>query len=182
MCVRRLLCSLVVLAAALALTVPAQAWSGCGQTYVVQWGDTLASVAYKCGTSMAAIRQANPGLGYWLYAGTTISMPGYGPVNAPAHRTYVVQWGDTLRGIAGRMNVSVSDILAVNPQIWNANWIFWGQVINLPTPAQYYTIHAGDTLRGIAARFGTTVAALQNLNSQIWNPDVIYVGQVIRIW
>ncbi len=84
----------------------------------------------------------------------------------------MVQWGDTLRKIAARFGVSVNDILAVNPQIWNADWIFYGQVINIPTPAQYYTVQYGDTLGIIAARFGTSVYNLELLNN-FWNPNLI---------
>ncbi|MFZ1042222.1 MAG: LysM peptidoglycan-binding domain-containing protein [Anaerolineales bacterium] len=216
---------LTTLLASFAFTGNALAASGCGGPYTVQWGDTLASVAYRCGTTQDAIRQANPNLRYWLYAGQTISMPGYygdngyngynnhtynpAPQNyansngyngynnhtynpAPqnyasnyyvpqAGRTYVVQWGDTLRNIADRTGVSVYDLQAVNPQIWNPNWIFYGQVINLPRPAQYYTVQYGDTLAIIAARFGTSLYSLESLN-QLWNPNLIYPGQVIRIW
>jgi LysM repeat protein len=218
---------LATLLASFAFTGNALAASGCGTTYTVQWGDTLASVASRCGTTQDAIRQANPNLRYWLYAGQTISMPGYygnnngyngnnnhtynpAPQNyannnghngynnntynnpapqyyasnyyAPqAGRTYVVQWGDTLRKIADRTGVSVYDIQAVNPQIWNPNWIFYGQVINLPRSAQYYTVQYGDTLAIIAARFGTSLYSLESLN-QLWNPNLIYPGQVIRVW
>src|SRR5271157_4448638 len=68
---------LATLLASFAFTGNALAASGCGGPYQVQWGDTLASVAYRCGTTQDAIRQANPNLRYWLYAGQTISMPGY---------------------------------------------------------------------------------------------------------
>ena len=209
---------LATLLASFAFTGNALAWSGCGSTYAVQWGDTLASVAYRCGTTTDAIRQANPNLRYWLYAGQTISMPGYygnnngynpAPQNygnnngrngynnntynpapqyyasnyyAPqATRTYVVQWGDTMRNIAYRMGVDQNSLIAANPQIWNPNWIFAGQVINLPNAPQYYTVQYGDTLAIIAARFGTSLYSLESLN-QLWNPNLIYVGQVIRIW
>ncbi len=74
----------------------------------------------------------------------------------------------------------MSDILAVNPQIWNPNLIYAGQVINLPVHPVYYTVQWGDTLFKIATRYGTTVASLQYLNN-IWNPNWIYAGQVLRI-
>jgi spore coat assembly protein SafA len=47
-------------------------------------------------------------------------------------RTYVVQQGDTLSGIARRFGVSLSDLEKANPQITNPNRIFPGQVINIP--------------------------------------------------
>ena len=176
----------------------ALAWSGCGSSYVVQWGDTLGKIAMLCGTSVAALRQANPGMGYYIYAGQTLWMPGSsgyvpGPTSAG---TYVVGRGDTLRKIAARMGVCVADLIAVNPQIWNPNLIYPGQVINLPGGGSYYcggygysawgspstyTIQWGDRLSIIAARYGTSVDHLLALNTQIWNPHWIYAGQILRI-
>ena len=81
------------------------------------------------------------------------------------------------------MGYSVSDILAVNPQIWNASLIYVGQCINLPAAAPvYYTVQYGDTLRIIASIYGTSVYSLQLLNPAIYDPNLIYPGQVIRIW
>jgi len=58
-------------------------YGGCGGRYVVQWGDTLSGLASRCGTSTNAIRAANPGLGWWLYAGQVIYLPSssYGSYN-----------------------------------------------------------------------------------------------------
>lgn len=179
---------LVVLAAivlaSLGSNISASAWGGCGSSYYVQWGDTLSSVAQMCGVTVYGLQLANPGLGYWLYAGQTINIPGasQGTTYYPTGRTYVVQWGETLAIIAGRIGVSVNDILAVNPQIWNANYIYAGQVISLPAVPVYYTVHYGDTLYSIAVRNGTTVYSLQLLNPQIWSPSLIYAGEVIRVW
>ncbi|MGH4002723.1 MAG: LysM peptidoglycan-binding domain-containing protein [Pseudonocardiaceae bacterium] len=50
----------------------------------------------------------------------------------PPRRTYVVQRGDTLSGIARRFGVSLSDLEEANPQITDPNRIFPGQVINIP--------------------------------------------------
>ena len=114
----------------------ASAWSGCASYVTVQWGDTLSGIAQQCGTTVHAIRGANPGLGWWVYAGQVLyiptgqtSDPGYYP---PSGGTYVVQWGDTLGKIAGRLGVSWRDILAANPQIQNPSLIYAGQVIYLP--------------------------------------------------
>lgn len=220
---------------------------GCGTSYTIQWGDTLAKIAARCGTTVAALQLANPaiGNGNWIYAGQTLLLPGavinngngystyvvaagdtlkaiaarYGttmavlaslngiynynliyqgqrlqvpnggstytpPTGGPVAGTpgtYVVQWGDTLRKIANRLNVSVSDLLALNPQIQNANFVYVREVIYIPTGSSLYTVQPGDTLKIIAVRYGTTVANLQALNPQIWNPNWIYVGEVIRL-
>ena len=178
----------------------AMAWSGCGSTYVVQWGDTLSGIAVRCGTSMAALRQANPGMGYYIYAGQTLWMPGgsSGYVPGPTSTgTYVVGPGETLRKIAARMGICVADLVAVNPQLRNPNLIYPGQLINLPESGSYYcggysystwsspstyTVQWGDTLRIIAARYGTSGDHLLAVHPQIWNRHLIYAGQVIRIW
>lgn len=177
----------VILVASFASTGSAMAWSGCASYITVQWGDTLSGLAALCGTTMEAIRAANPGLDWWVYAGQVLYIPsGYAsaPVYSPSYGgNYVVQRGDTLSKIARRSGVSVSDILAVNPQIWNASLIYAGQVITLPaaTPV-YYTVQRGDTLRIIANSYGTTVNSLLLLNPTIYDPNLIYPGQVIRVW
>jgi len=126
-----------ILAASFASTGVVRALSGCSGYITVQWGDTLDSIAAGCGTTVTAIQAANPGLGWWVVPGQVLYMP---MVTAPAPAyyptqtgsTYVVQWGDTLGDIAVKYGVSLSDLLAVNPLIWNIDLIFPGQVINLP--------------------------------------------------
>jgi LysM repeat protein len=177
-----------ILVSSFASTGGVMAWSGCASYITVQWGDTLSGIARLCGTSVEAIQAANPGLGWWLYAGQVLYVPS-GYTSAPVYYpptygggTYVVQWGDTLGKIAARMGVSVGDIQAVNPQIWNASWIYAGQVINLPAAAPaYYTVQYGDTLRIIANSYGTSVYSLQLLNPTIYDPNLIYPGQVLRV-
>ena len=131
----QLLVVIVILVASFAPAGGVLAWS-CASYMTVQWGDTLSGIAAQCGTTVAAIQAANPGLGSWVYAGQVICIPtGYAsvPVSYPTYGgTYVVQWGDTLGKIAARTGVSVSALLAVNPQIWNPSLIYTGQVINLP--------------------------------------------------
>jgi len=133
-----------ILVASFASTGSAVAWSGCASYVTVQWGDTLSSIAGLCGTSVGAIQAANPGLGSWLFAGQVIYIP-TGGTSVPAYagqvagNTYTIRWGDSLGNIAQSNGFAVSDILAVNPQIWNADLIYPGEVINLPASYSAYT-------------------------------------------
>lgn len=122
------------------------------------------------------------------------------PPSPPGMRKYVVRKGDTLSSIARRFNVTVEDILKVNPQIKDPNLIYPGQVIIIPggvtppikpTPVPpssppsgsgiQYVIQRGDTLTRIARRFGVTVKAILVANPQITNANIIFPGQIIII-
>jgi LysM repeat protein len=186
---RKQILQLVVLAAvvlsSLGFAGTASAWS-CSSYITVQWGDTLSGLAAYCGTTVEAIRAANPGLGWWVYAGQVLYIPGgssyYYPPSSPSYGgNYVVQWGDTLAKIAVAHGVTVNDLLAANPNIWSPSLIYAGQVIYVPAAPAYHTVSYGDTLRKIAAWYGTTVYSLQSLNPQIYDINYIYPGQVIRV-
>ena len=186
----------------------ASAWSGCPSYITVQWGDTLSGIAATCGTTVAAIRAANPGLGWWVYAGQVLYIPS-GYVPAPVYNTYVVQQGDTIGKIAARLGCSVSSILAVNPQITNPSLIYAGQVINLPAgivvPPPIYTPPPADpcncppssspidsygTLKiayehGLFVRAepgGKIIASGRNNSSWLYDPASLYTDNKGKVW
>ena len=125
---------LTILVASFASPGSGQAWSGCGSTYVVQWGDTLGGIAATCGTSVAAIYAVNPGISGYLYAGQVLFIPAAGGYTG----TYTVQRGDTFSEIAKRFGVSTNSLWAANPYIWDINRIYPGQVLNVPAYAPTY--------------------------------------------
>ncbi len=150
-----------LLVASFASTGGAAASSGCASYAVVQWGDTLSGLASLCGTTVGAIQDANPGLGSWLLAGQVIYIPtGGGSTYATAYQgqvassTYTVQWGDSLGKIAVKTGFSYSGILSVNPQIWNADLIYPGEVINLPGSASGYSSYSGSASSAAAELAG----------------------------
>lgn len=107
------------------------------------------------------------------------------PAPKPAGRTYTVQAGDTLGGIAAKLGVSTSAISGYRSG--NPNLIYPGEVLKINggnaahKPAgRTYTVRAGDNLSAIAARYGTTYQALAAKNG-IANPNLIYPGQVLKI-
>jgi LysM repeat protein len=150
----------LLLLAFLAVPASVQAGGMCGGAYIIDAGDTLNSIAAKCGTSVSAITAANPGVTEPLRAGQTLTLPGSSssgsnvtvnivssdtsynptprpnPTPAPAttrNGTYVVQYGDTFSAIASRYGLSINQLWAANPQIGNINTLYAGQVIYIPT-------------------------------------------------
>jgi LysM repeat protein len=187
---------LVLIIAALFFATPAfspavQAQSTCGDTVVVQPGDTMRKIAQACGISLQTLILANPEVKdpNLIYPGQVLRTKTGVVIPPTGGQTYIIQRGDTLRIIANRFGTTVDAILKLNPQITNANLIYVGQAIKLPdgsviippTGDQTYVVQRGDTLRIIANRYGTTVTAILQLNPQIVNPNLIYPGQVIRI-
>lgn len=185
---------IAVLVSAFAVTGPAFA-AGCGSSVTVASGDTLYKIANRCGTSVSALRRANPelGTGNLIYPGQVLQLPGTILGSDGGYFIYIVDRGDTLKGLAVRFDTTIENLLAGNPDIKNANVIYEGQRLTVwvsqtppppsPPPAsgQTYYVRKGDTLRNIASRLSTTVEAILKLNPQITNPNLIYVGQAITI-
>jgi LysM repeat protein len=190
---------IAMLLTSLAFTSPAFAapdlQGQCGTSVTVQSGDTLRKIADRCGTTVSALRRANPeiGNGNLIYPGQVLLLPGTILGSDGGYLIYIVARGDTLKSLAIRFGSSVEAILASNPDIKSANLIYEGQRLTIYTPGPgnppppppppggtYYAVR-GDTLRKIAAKFGTTVDVLLRLNPQISNPNIIYVGQAIAV-
>ncbi len=174
----------LVLFALLAIPAGAQAGGVCGGVYVVEAGDTLNSLAAKCGTTASAITAANPGVVEPLKAGQTLNLPSsaassgtasavvsgdtynyntynyyQSPAPAPAAPVtynggvYVVQYGDTFAVIASRYGLSVNQLWAANPQIWDINYLYAGQVLNIPTAGgqtYYAPVYSANTVTVVA--------------------------------
>ena len=185
-----------LLVATFATTSPAFA-AGCGSSVTVASGDTLYKIANRCGTSVSALRRANPalGTGNLIYPGQVLQLPGTILGSDGGYFIYIVDRGDTLKGLAIRFDTTVENLLAGNPDITNANVIYEGQHVKVyvgttpPTPpttpppasGQVYYVRRGDTLRSIASKLSTSTYELLTYNPQITNPNLIYAGQAITI-
>ncbi|HXD09069.1 MAG TPA: LysM peptidoglycan-binding domain-containing protein [Anaerolineales bacterium] len=181
-----------MLVASFATTTSAFAAS-CGTGVTVVSGDTLRKIAERCGTTVSALRLANPeiGNGNLIYPGQSLLLPGAILGSDGGYLIYVVARGDTVKALAARFGSTVDSILASNPAITNVNLIYEGQRLTIyaasttppppPPSGQTYYVKSGDTLRKIATKFNTSVDALLKVNPQIANPNLIYVGQAISI-
>ncbi|KFZ43590.1 peptidoglycan endopeptidase [Anoxybacillus flavithermus] len=127
-------------------------------TYTIQSGDTLSTIAKKLNTTVTRLLELNPTITdvNRIYVGQVLQVPATSTTNttsnqltsltpAPtatqtlvptptnsASKSYIVQPGDTLSTIARTFNVTVNDLLALNPSVTNVNFIRAGQTINVP--------------------------------------------------
>jgi len=161
--------------------------------YVVQRGDTLASIARRFGTTVQAIAQVNniynPNLifaGQQLIIPTGTPQPPTPPPTVPVF--YLVRPGDTLASIARQFGTTWQAIAQAN-NIQNPNRIYAGMYLIIPTGTPQpppnptiiqYVVRPGDTLSSIARQFNTTVSAILQFNN-IQNPNRIFWGTVLNI-
>lgn len=108
--------------------------------YVVQPGDTMYLIAQRFGVSLDELIRANPQIANpdIIYPGEIVYIPrrvypGPGRQAGPGPRRYVVREGDTISLIAQRFGLSVSELLAFNPQITDPSHLSPGQVLLIPT-------------------------------------------------
>lgn len=131
----------------------------------------------------------------------TSTLIALGPTTAAvalaADPTIVVQSGDTLTAISKRVNVPMSELIALNA-LADPNRIFAGQSLRTgtdaaaPAPATVtptvaaspagtvHVVQAGENLTWIARRYGVSVDAIVAANG-IANPGRIYGGQQLTI-
>ena len=184
--------------------VPAASTTG-SSNYMVQFGDTLTSIAQLHATTVNDLMQANGLTSSSIFIGQQLVVPGVGntavlpvpaqisPGPAPAQASpgptslYAVKPGDTLTAIAFRVGVTVNDIMQVN-NLYSSS-IFPGQQLAIPAglarefeqPAgTYYSVQQGDTLAGIALRYGTTLPAILQANN-LSQSQFIFPGEEIVI-
>jgi LysM repeat protein len=122
----------------------------CGETYLVQRGDSLWEIAQRCGTTVADILAVNPQITNprLIFAGQRINIPGDGiipptgvsqsplpvPVTGPgtALPLYLVKPGDSLVYLADRYNTSVEAFQEANPFLREER-LRVGMILDLPT-------------------------------------------------
>ena len=165
---------------------------GSGGNVTVRSGDTLSAIAERNGVSLSALIAANPQIKNpnLIYPGQTVHLPGGASGANGGGGNVTVRSGDTLSGIAAQNGVSLSSLIAANPQIKNPNLIYPGQTVHLPggaapsggsSGARDYTVRSGDTLSGIADRHGVSLSSLIAANPQIGNPNLIHAGDTVHI-
>jgi murein DD-endopeptidase MepM/ murein hydrolase activator NlpD len=162
---------LLTIGSVLVLAVPLAAAQ---ETYTVQPGDTLITLAGRYGTTVGAILAANNLTGTDLLAGATLVIP--------EPDSYTVQPGDTLSAISVETGVPVEELMAINELSDTALVI--GQELMLggaaPSVPLVVEVEAGESLWSLAERYGVPVATLSSANG-LGPDDMLVVGDELSI-
>ncbi len=158
-------------------------YSGTEQnTYTVQKGDSLWSIAKKYNTTVEELKAANNLSSNLLSIGQVLKIPT--AVELPENYIiYTVSSGDTLYGIANKYNTTVNDLIEYN-NLSSTN-LSIGQKLLIPSTNNEqnnydtYMVKSGDTLYKIANQYNTTVDNLMNINNLSTN--LLSIGQKLLV-
>lgn len=148
-------------------------------TYVVQKGDSLYSIAAKLGTTVTELKKENNLTSNTLQIGQVLRIPTK-EIYEEEENVYVVKKGDTLYGIAQANNTTVDKIKKFNNL--TSNILSTGQLLKIPSallPEATYTVKKGDSLYSIANKYNTTVDELKRINNLTSN--TLSIGQVLKL-
>ncbi|GGA71918.1 LysM peptidoglycan-binding domain-containing protein [Ornithinibacillus halotolerans] len=177
-----------------AATIPSD--NGNDDTYKVQAGDTLYSIAKRFNVTVDQVKNWNNLSSNMISVGQDLNIIDNKQMSTPSTEkmsTYTVRSGDTLYSIAQRYNTTVDNI-----KRWNnlaINTLSLGQILSIDgeakddtssskketkSPGQKtYTVVKGDTLLGIARRFNTTVDELKRINGL--RHDDLNIGRTLTL-
>ncbi len=154
-------------------------------TYTVQRGDSLYSIAQKFNTSVDRLKQLNNLTNNALQIGQTliISESAGTTPTTENYIVYTVKSGDSLWKIANEYETTVSDIVDLN-NLENNN-LQVGQQLKIPTntvtvpQSDFYIVQSGDSLWKIANQLGVSVNDIIEANNLA--STVLQVGQQLKI-
>lgn len=148
-------------------------------TYVVQKGDSLYSIARKLNTTVDELKRLNNLTSNTLSIGQVLKIPSQAVID-DEENIYVVKSGDTLYKIAQDYNITVDELKNLNNL--SSNTLSVGQLLKIPSPIskpETYTVKKGDSLYSIAQEFNTTVDILKRLNNLTSN--TLSIGQILKL-
>ena len=148
-------------------------------TYVVQKGDTLYSIANKLGTTVSELKKENNLTSNTLQIGEVLRVPTK-EIYEEEENIYIVKKGDTLYSIAMANNTTVDELKKANNL--TSNILSTGQLLKIPSallPESTYTVKKGDSLYSIANKYNTTVDELKRINNLTSN--ILSIGQILKL-
>ena len=151
-----------------------------GDTYTVQRGDTLYSIANRYNITVNELKNVNNLTSDNLAVGQILNLPMKQEQNE--YITYVVQNGDSLYSIANKYNVGIAELIDYNALPTTVLSV--GETIKIPTEnvklnENTYIVKRGDTLYRIANLYNIPVNDLINANNL--DSNILTIGQELII-
>ena len=147
-------------------------------TYIVQKGDSLWSIANKFNMTVSELKNLNNLTNNLLSIGQVLKIK---DSSNNGKTTYTVQKGDSLWVIANKYGITTEELKSYNNL--TSNLLSIGQVLKIPqgktSPENIYTVKKGDSLWTIANRYNTTVEKIKVLNNLTSN--LLSIGQHLKI-
>ena len=148
------------------------------ETYSVQKGDSLWSIANKFNMTVSELKNLNNLTNNLLSIGQVLKIK---DSSSNGETTYTVQKGDSLWVIANKYGITTEELKSYNNL--TSNLLSIGQVLKIPqgktSTENIYTVKKGDSLWTIANRYNTTVEKIKVLNNLTSN--LLSVGQQLKI-
>ena len=147
-------------------------------TYIVQKGDSLWSIANKFNMTVSELKNLNNLTNNLLSIGQVLKIKNS---SNNGKTTYTVQKGDSLWVIANKYGITTEELKSYNNL--TSNLLSIGQVLKIPqgktSTENIYTVKKGDSLWTIANRYNTTVEKIKVLNNLTSN--LLSIGQQLKI-
>lgn len=147
-------------------------------TYIVQKGDSLWSIANKFNMTVSELKNLNNLTNNLLSIGQVLKIK---DSSNNGKTTYTVQKGDSLWVIANKYGITTEELKSYNNL--TSNLLSIGQVLKIlqgkTSTENIYTVKKGDSLWTIANRYNTTVEKIKVLNNLTSN--LLSIGQQLKI-
>lgn len=147
-------------------------------TYIVQKGDSLWSIANKFNMTVSELKNLNNLTNNLLSIGQVLKIK---DSSNNGKTTYTVQKGDSLWVIANKYGITTEELKSYNNL--TSNLLSIGQVLKIPqgkiSTENIYTVKKGDSLWTIANKYNTTVEKIKVLNNLTSN--LLSIGQQLKI-
>lgn len=147
-------------------------------TYIVQKGDSLWSIANKFNMTVSELKNLNNLTNNLLSIGQVLKIK---DSSSNGETTYTVQKGDSLWVIANKYGITTEELKSYNNL--TSNLLSIGQMLKIPqgktSTENIYTVKKGDSLWTIANRYNTTVEKIKVLNNLTSN--LLSIGQQLKI-
>ena len=135
-------------------------------TYIVQKGDSLWSIANKFNMTVSELKNLNNLTNNLLSIGQVLKIK---DSSNNGKTTYTVQKGDSLWVIANKYGITTEELKNYNKL--TSNLLSIGQVLKIPqgktSTENIYIVKKGDSLWTIANRYNTTVEKIKVLNKEL---------------